>query len=66
MEQIEREIDLALAEAEAENRKLKARVADLERVVESAKEMVGALNGLSDYDTWHKLLTKLEKDLDRL
>lgn len=42
------------------------RVRKLERVAESAKAMVGALNNPSDYETWAKLLTKLEKDLDRL
>ena len=63
MEQTERETDLALADAEAENRKLKARIADLERVATSAKDMVAALNGFSDYETWNRLLSKLEKDL---
>jgi hypothetical protein len=62
----ERDLDLALADAEAENRKLKARIADLERVVSSAKDMVGALNELSEYATWARLLAKLEKDLARL
>lgn len=63
MEQTERETDLALADAEAENRKLKARIADLERVATSARDMVTALNGMSDYETWNRLLSKLEKDL---
>jgi hypothetical protein len=62
----ERNLDLALADAEAENRKLKARIADLERVTNSAKDMVDALNGLSDYETWNQLLSKLERDLARL
>lgn len=66
MNTTERDLDLALAEAEAENRKLKARITDLERATTSAKEMVDALNGLSDYETWNRLLTKLEKDLARL
>jgi hypothetical protein len=62
----ERDLDLALADAEAENRKLKARIADLEQVTNSARDMVSALNGLSDYPTWSRLLAKLEKDLSRL
>jgi uncharacterized coiled-coil protein SlyX len=62
----ERDLDLALADAETENRKLKARITDLEKVVASAKDMVDALNGLSDYETWNRLLSKLEKDLARL
>jgi hypothetical protein len=62
----ERDLDLALADAEAENRKLKARIADLERATNSAKDMVSALNELSDYPTWNRLLSKLEKDLARL
>jgi hypothetical protein len=62
----ERDLDLALADAEAENRKLKARIADLEKVVVSAKDMVSALNELSEYATWARLLSKLEKDLARL
>ncbi len=66
MKDEERDLDLALADAEAENRKLKARIADLERVVSSAKDMVNALNELSEYATWARLLAKLEKDLSRL
>ena len=61
-----RDLDLALADAEAENRKLKARITDLEKVIASAREMVDALNGLSDYATWNRLLSKLEKDLAQL
>ena len=66
MNEHERDLDLALADAEAENRKLKARIADLEKVVASAKDMVDALNGISDYVAWSRLLSKLEKDLARL
>ena len=63
----ERNLDLALADADVENRKLQARVIELERVVTSAKDMVDALNGISsDYQTWNRLLSKLEKDLSRL
>jgi uncharacterized coiled-coil protein SlyX len=62
----ERDLDLALADAEAENRKLKARIAELEKATASAKDMVAALNGLSDYATWNRLLSELEKDLARL
>lgn len=57
---------LALADAEADNRKLKERIADLERAICSAKDMVAALNGMSDYETWCGLLSKLEKDLARV
>jgi len=49
-----------------EDKELKARIDRLERVAESAKAMVGALNNPSDYETWSRLLSKLEKDLDRL
>jgi cell division protein FtsB len=66
MKDEERNLDLALADAEAENRKLKARIVDLERAISSAKDMVGALNEMSDYATWARLLAKLEKDLARL
>lgn len=38
----------------AENRKLKTRIADLEKVVTSAKDMVDALNGISDYVAWSR------------
>jgi len=62
----ERGLDLALADAEADNRKLKERIADLERAICSAKDMVAALNGMSDYETWCGLLSKLEKDLARV
>jgi hypothetical protein len=56
----------AIADAEVENQKLKARITDLERATTSAKDMVDALNGLSDYETWNHLLSKLERDLARL
>ena len=56
----------AEVEVEVENQKLKARIADLERATTSAKDMVDALNGLSDYETWNRLLSKLERDLARL
>jgi hypothetical protein len=66
MKDEERNLDLALADAEAENRKLKARIVDLERAISSAKDMVNALNEMSEYATWARLLAKLEKDLARL
>lgn len=62
----DRELDLALADADAENKKLKARIVDLERVTNAAQEMVYALNNMSDYPTWNRLLAKLEKELKRI
>jgi len=60
----ERELDLALAEAESENRLLRARNERLEKVVEAAKTMVGVLNHMADFEDWDKALTRLEKALE--
>ena len=60
----DRELDLALAEAEAENRLLRARNDRLEKVAEAAKVMVGALQNMADFDQWDKALTRLEKTLE--
>lgn len=60
----ERELDLALAEVESENRLLRARNDRLEKVAEAAKVMVGALSNMADFEDWDKALTRLEKALE--
>jgi len=64
MNDIERDLDLALAECEAENRLLRARNDRLEKVAEAAKTMVGALQNMADFEQWDKALTRLEKTLE--
>lgn len=64
MNEIERDLDLALAECEAENRMLRARNDRLEKVAEAAKTMVGALQNMADFEQWDKALTRLEKMLE--
>jgi len=64
MNEIERDLDLALAECEAENRLLRARNDRLEKVAEAAKTMVGALQNMADFEQWDKALTRLEKMLE--
>jgi len=64
MNDTERNLDLALAECETENRLLRARNDRLEKVAQAARVMVGALQSVADFDQWDKALTRLEKTLD--
>ena len=64
MNNTERDLDLALAECESENRLLRARNDRLEKVAEAAKAMVGALQNMADFEQWDKALTRLEKTLE--
>jgi hypothetical protein len=64
MNDTERDLDLALAECEAENRLLRARNDRLEKVAEAAKTMVSALQNMADFEQWDKALTRLEKTLE--
>lgn len=64
MNDTERNLDLALAECEAENRLLRARNDRLEKVAEAAKVMVGALQNMTDFEQWDRALTRLEKTLE--
>lgn len=64
MNDTERNLDLALAECEAENRLLRARNDRLEKITEAAKIMVGALQNMADFEQWDKALTRLEKTLE--
>ena len=64
MNDTERDLDLALAECESENRLLRARNDRLEKVAEAAKTMVGALQNMADFEQWDKALTRLEKTLE--
>lgn len=64
MNDTERNLDLSLAECEAENRLLRARNDRLEKVAEAAKAMVGALQNMADFEQWDKALTRLEKTLE--
>ena len=64
MNDTERNLDLALAECESENRLLRARNDRLEKVAEAAKTMVGALQNMADFEQWDRALTRLEKTLE--
>ena len=64
MNDTERNLDLALAECESENRLLRARNDRLEKVAEAAKVMVGALQNMTDFEQWDRALTRLEKTLE--
>jgi len=64
MNDTERNLDLALAECEAENRLLRARNDRLEKVAQAARVMVSALQSVADFDQWDKALTRLEKTLE--
>ena len=64
MNENERMMDLTLAEAEAENRLLRARNERLEKVAQAARAMVGALTHMGEYAEWDKALTRLEKTLE--
>jgi len=56
----EREMDLAIAELEAESRLMRARIERLERVESAAKAVMKAFNNSIDYDSWDKALDALE------
>ena len=64
MNDTERNLDLTLAECEAENRLLRARNDRLEKVAVAAKTMVGALQNMADFEQWDKAVTRLEKTLE--
>ena len=59
----EREMDLAIAELEAENRLMRARMDRLERVEFAAKAVMRAFSNSIDYDSWDKALDALENVL---
>ena len=56
----EREMDLTIAELEAESRLMRARIERLERVESAAKAVVNSFSNSIDYDSWDKALDKLE------
>ena len=56
----EREMDLAIAELEAESRLMRARIERLERVESAAKAVMKAFSNSIDYDSWDKALDALE------
>ena len=56
----EREMDLAIAELEAESRLMRARIERLERVESAAKAVIKAFSNSIDYNTWDTALDVLE------
>ena len=56
----EREMDLAIAELEAESRLMRARIERLEKVESAAKAVMRAFSNSIDYDSWDKALDALE------
>ena len=56
----EREMDLAIAELEAESRLMRARMERLERVESAAKAVIKAFSNSIDYNTWDTALDALE------
>ena len=56
----EREMDLAIAELEAESRLMRARIERLERVESAAKAVIKAFSNSIDYNTWDAALDALE------
>ena len=56
----EREMDLAIAELEAESRLMRARMERLERVESAAKAVIKAFSNSIDYNTWDTALDELE------
>ena len=56
----EREMDLAIAELEAESRLMRARIERLERVESAAKAVIKAFSNSIDYNTWDTALDALE------
>jgi hypothetical protein len=59
----EREMDLAIAELEAESRLMRARIERLERVESAAKAVMQSFSNSIDYNTWDKALDALEAAL---
>ena len=56
----EREMDLTIAELEAESRLMRARIERLEKVESAAKAVMRAFSNSIDYDSWDKALDALE------
>jgi hypothetical protein len=56
----EREMDLTIADLEAESRLMRARIERLERVESAAKAVMQSFSNSIDYDSWDKALDKLE------
>ena len=56
----EREMDLTIAELEAESRLMRARMERLERVESAAKAVMKAFSNSIDYNTWDTALDALE------
>ena len=56
----ERELDLMIAELEAESRLMRARIDRLERVESAAKAVIKAFSNSIDYNTWDTALDALE------
>ena len=56
----EREMDLAIAELEAESRLMRVRIERLERVESAAKAVIKAFSNSIDYNTWDTALDALE------
>lgn len=56
----EREMDLTIADLEAESRLMRARMERLERVESAAKAVMKAFSNSIDYNTWDTALDALE------
>jgi len=56
----EREMDLTIADLEAESRLMRARMERLERVESAAKAVMKAFSNSIDYNTWDAALDALE------
>jgi hypothetical protein len=56
----EREMDLTIAELEAESRLMRVRIERLEKVESAAKAVMRAFSNSIDYDSWDKALDALE------
>ena len=56
----EREMDLTIADLEAESRLMRARMERLERVESAAKAVMKAFSKSIDYNTWDTALDALE------
>jgi hypothetical protein len=56
----EREMDLTIADLEAESRLMRARIERLERVESAAKAVMQSFSNSIDYDSLDKALDKLE------
>lgn len=56
----EREMDLTIADLEAESRLMRERIERLEKVESAAKAVMRAFSNSIDYDSWDKALDALE------